>query len=196
MLYNRRGVIACSYLYRSIRGCNAERKRTSRLGLQLADPWLALQGYQIILHERSMTSTDICHQILDGIHKYNLLPSNINRSTLSATSHSEDYASNMPLPTTFRLTCRRFLNTPFPRTTALSLTPFVTRPFSRTPALPYPRKDSQDKDSIDTEATEYSKSGTDDGAARQDKAAFDPSTTDPQKEKDIAGGGNEVSIEI
>jgi hypothetical protein len=56
----------------------------------------------------------------------------------------------------------------------------------------YPRKDSQDKDSINTEATEYSKSGSDDAAARQEKAAFDPSTTDPQEEKEIAGAGNEV----
>lgn len=66
------------------------------------------------------------------------------------------------------------------------------QPFSQSTIRAYPRKDSQDKDSIDTEATEYSKSGTDDGAAKQREAAFDPSTTDPQKEKDIAGKGNEV----
>jgi hypothetical protein len=58
--------------------------------------------------------------------------------------------------------------------------------------LRYPRKGSEDKDSINAEATEYSKSGTDDAAAKQEEAAFDPSTTDPQKEKDIAGKGNEV----
>lgn len=56
----------------------------------------------------------------------------------------------------------------------------------------YPRKDSQDRNSINTEATEYSKSGTDDGAARQE-AAFDPSKTSPESEKDTAGEGNEVS---
>lgn len=67
-----------------------------------------------------------------------------------------------------------------------------TRPFSQSAIRTYPRKDSQDKDSIDTEATEYSKSGTDDGAAAQEEAAFDPSTTDPQEEKNIAGKGNEV----
>ena len=66
------------------------------------------------------------------------------------------------------------------------------RPFSHSAIRTYPRKDSQDKDSIDTEATEYSKSGTDDGAARQGDAAFDPSTTDPAEEKNIAGEGNEV----
>lgn len=53
----------------------------------------------------------------------------------------------------------------------------------------YPRKDSQDKDSINTEATEYSKSGTDDASAKQEEAAFDPSTTDPKEEKKVAGEG-------
>jgi len=68
-----------------------------------------------------------------------------------------------------------------------------TRYFSQTPLPRYPRKDSQDKDSINTEATEYSKSGTDDAAARNEDAAFDPSKTDPQTEKDTAGEGNEES---
>lgn len=61
----------------------------------------------------------------------------------------------------------------------------------QTPPVQLPRKDSQDQDSINTEATEYSKSGTDDQAARQEQAAFDPSTTDPAKEKSKAGEGNE-----
>jgi len=72
-------------------------------------------------------------------------------------------------------------------------TPLSARYLSQTPLSRYPRKDSQDKDSIDTEATEYTKSGTDDGAARQEEAAFDPSKTDPQTEKDKAGEGNEQS---
>jgi hypothetical protein len=55
-----------------------------------------------------------------------------------------------------------------------------------------PRKDSQDKDSINTDATEYSKSGTDDDAARNEKAAFDPNQTDPGEQKEKAGEGNEV----
>ncbi|CZS92801.1 uncharacterized protein RAG0_03305 [Rhynchosporium agropyri] len=69
--------------------------------------------------------------------------------------------------------------------------PIRVQPFSQSTIRAYPRKNSQDKDSIDTEATEYSKSGTDDGAARQNEAAFDPSTTDPAEEKKIAGEGNE-----
>jgi hypothetical protein len=54
------------------------------------------------------------------------------------------------------------------------------------------RKDSQDKDSINTEATEYSKSGTDDATARNEEAAFDPKKTGPSEEKETAGEGNEV----
>jgi len=65
---------------------------------------------------------------------------------------------------------------------------FQTSSFSR-----LPRKDSQDRNSINTEATEYSKSGTDDAAAKQDDAAYDPNVTDPGKEKDVAGAGNEKS---
>ena len=63
------------------------------------------------------------------------------------------------------------------------------RPFSQTISFALPRKDSQNKDSINTEATEYSKSGTDDEAARQEDAAFDPDITDPQEQKHKAGEG-------
>jgi hypothetical protein len=63
---------------------------------------------------------------------------------------------------------------------------------SQTTIPRYPRKGYEDKDSINPEATEYSKSGTDDAAAKQEEAAFDPSTTDPQEEKDVAGKGSEV----
>ncbi|KAK6581343.1 hypothetical protein PZA11_006034 [Diplocarpon coronariae] len=70
--------------------------------------------------------------------------------------------------------------------------PATSRMFSPSAIRGYPRKDSQDKESINTEATEYSKSGTDDAAARQEEAAYDPSTTDPQEERKIAGEGNEA----
>lgn len=65
----------------------------------------------------------------------------------------------------------------------------TSRPFSHSTGLAYPRKGSQDKDSIQAEATEYSKSGTDDEAARQESAAFDPSKTSPEDEKNTAGEG-------
>lgn len=63
------------------------------------------------------------------------------------------------------------------------------RQFSQTVTFALPRKDSQHKDSINTEATEYSKSATDDEGARQEEAAFDPDITDPQEQKDKAGEG-------
>ncbi|KAL6714351.1 hypothetical protein ACLMJK_007774 [Lecanora helva] len=65
------------------------------------------------------------------------------------------------------------------------------RQFSQSANVAYPRKDSQDKDSINTEATEYSKSATDDEGARQQDAAFDPNITDPQHQKEVAGKGTE-----
>ena len=63
------------------------------------------------------------------------------------------------------------------------------RQFSQTLSFALPRKDSQDKDSINAEATEYSKSATDNEGANQEDAAFDPDITDPQKAKDKAGEG-------
>lgn len=42
---------------------------------------------------------------------------------------------------------------------------------------------------MNTEATEYSKSATDDEGARQEDAAFNPDITDPQEQKDKAGEG-------
>lgn len=70
----------------------------------------------------------------------------------------------------------------------------IHRRFSQSVKSAYPRKDSQDKDSINTEATEYSKSATDDEGARQEDAAFDPNITDPQQEKDKAGEGTEGTV--
>jgi len=61
------------------------------------------------------------------------------------------------------------------------------RTFTQTPLTRYPRKGSQDKDSIDRTATEYSKTGSDDSTAQMD-AAFDPSNTDPQAEKNDSEG--------
>ncbi|TVY31036.1 hypothetical protein LHYA1_G000206 [Lachnellula hyalina] len=65
------------------------------------------------------------------------------------------------------------------------------RHFSQHRSSQYPRKDSQNKDSIDTEATEYTKSGTDDQTAANEDAAFNPDITSPEAEKKAAGKGNE-----
>jgi len=70
--------------------------------------------------------------------------------------------------------------------------PFHTTPyrtFTTTPSALLPRKGSQDRESIDTEPTEYSKSGTDSESAAQEEAAFDPNNTKPETEKDVAGQG-------
>ena len=74
-----------------------------------------------------------------------------------------------------------------PRPAISLVVPSEKRHFSRVTWLALPRKDSQDRESIDRESTEYSKSGTDDEAAGLNEAAFDPNTTDPGAEKNIAG---------
>ncbi|KAL8666927.1 MAG: hypothetical protein Q9202_001167 [Teloschistes flavicans] len=85
------------------------------------------------------------------------------------------------------------------RSTTLAPSCNYHRPLSQSTRLAYPRKDSQDKDSINTEATEYSKSGTDDASARHDDTAFDPSTTDPHEQKDQVGektGSSDNPLEV
>jgi hypothetical protein len=69
---------------------------------------------------------------------------------------------------------------------------FTVRSFHFQPAYNYPRKGAEDKDSIDREPTEYSKSGTDDQAAAQEEAAFNPHDTNPESQKKTAGEGNDV----
>ncbi|CAO1597210.1 hypothetical protein XANCAGTX0491_001029 [Xanthoria calcicola] len=87
-------------------------------------------------------------------------------------------------------TCRPLVRATFQRRTPsvpTLPTPLHSRPVSHTPSLRNPRKDSQHKDSINTEATEYSKSGTDDASARHEDTAFDPDVTDPGHQKDKVG---------
>lgn len=86
-----------------------------------------------------------------------------------------------------RLTTRQCIRTQVLR--SIRPSDQTIRPFSQNLRAAYPRKDSQHKDSINTEATEYSKSGTDDASAKQEEAAFDPNNTDPKAEKDVAGEG-------
>ncbi|RKF56722.1 hypothetical protein OnM2_079016 [Erysiphe neolycopersici] len=61
---------------------------------------------------------------------------------------------------------------------------------SMTPKRYYPRKDSQDRESMDPTPTEYSKSGTDSSVA-EGKDAFNPAVTKPEEMKKIAGQGIE-----
>lgn len=74
-----------------------------------------------------------------------------------------------------------------PHPAIVLVAPSEKHQFSRLTWLALPRKDSQDRESIDRESTEYSKSGTDDEAAGLDQAAFDPDTTEPGAEKKAAG---------
>ena len=80
------------------------------------------------------------------------------------------------------------------RQSQIQILPSSCRYISSSAPFANPRKDSQDKDSINTEATEYSKSATDDESARQGDAAFDPNVTDPHEQHGKAGEGQGVSI--
>lgn len=61
----------------------------------------------------------------------------------------------------------------------------ISRPLSYTCQL-QARKDAQSKDSLKPEPNEYSKSGSDDEAARVEQTAFDPSKTSPEEQHDSA----------
>ncbi|ETI27995.1 hypothetical protein G647_00444 [Cladophialophora carrionii CBS 160.54] len=50
-----------------------------------------------------------------------------------------------------------------------------------------------DREKIDRDPNEYSKSGTDESSAGNEEAAFDPNITDPQEAKEKAGEGNQVN---
>ncbi|KEF59577.1 uncharacterized protein A1O9_04422 [Exophiala aquamarina CBS 119918] len=114
----------------------------------------------------------------------------------------------MASSTLLRLPCRLVqLQTPArPHASALQHAQRqVFRPFSTHPILslassqdpernPHPQRDAQqDRDKLDPQANEYAKSGSDDTAAKQDEAAFDPNITDPQEAKKKAGEGNQVN---
>ncbi|KAF2760218.1 hypothetical protein EJ05DRAFT_508779 [Pseudovirgaria hyperparasitica] len=59
----------------------------------------------------------------------------------------------------------------------------LVRPFqSSTAVLASKKDDLMDKDSMQTDSSEYSKTGSDSGAA-DESAAFDPSTTRPETEE-------------
>jgi hypothetical protein len=112
------------------------------------------------------------------------------RSSHLVSNIARAHGLRQTVPTHTRISLNRQLRHSRPQ----SFTPYAQRQFSQSLWLDHPRKDSQDKDSINREPTEYSKSGTDDGAAGQEEAAFDPSVTDPGEEKEKAGEGKPVSL--
>lgn len=86
----------------------------------------------------------------------------------------------------------RILSRPASR---LIQTPIIARnirPISYT-STRLARKDAQGKDELKPEPNEYSKSGSDDEAARTSKTAFDPNTTSPEQQHDDAGAESDVS---
>ena len=78
-----------------------------------------------------------------------------------------------------------------------SFTPAIVRPrFLSSTSTRFAQKDAQDKDSLKPQSTEYSKSGSDDGAAHSD-AAFNPSKTSPEEAEATAeceAGGKDNSL--
>ncbi|KAH7119756.1 hypothetical protein B0J11DRAFT_534546 [Dendryphion nanum] len=65
----------------------------------------------------------------------------------------------------------------------------ISRPFSTSRQL-FAQKDAQDKDSLKPRSTEYSKSGSDDDAAANSDAAFNPNKTNPEEELDTSEEGH------
>ena len=87
-------------------------------------------------------------------------------------------------------------------TRALQRLTRTTRPSTLTPRFlsttptRFAQKDAQDKDSLKPRSTEYSKSGSDDGAASSD-AAFNPDKTSPEEAEATAereAGGKDNSL--
>lgn len=92
---------------------------------------------------------------------------------------------SLPSPPATKSTMSRFLTS---RSLRTAFSPRLhglpasrsSRPLSTSLARQYPRKDSQDRESMNTDAAEYSKSGSDDIAAHKD-VAFDSGTVKPEE---------------
>ncbi|KAI1611603.1 hypothetical protein EDD37DRAFT_650640 [Exophiala viscosa] len=58
----------------------------------------------------------------------------------------------------------------------------------------HPQRETQlDREKMNPEANEYAKSSSDDSAAKNEDAAFDPDITDPEEARKKAGEGNDVN---
>ncbi|PSN75555.1 hypothetical protein BS50DRAFT_568182 [Corynespora cassiicola Philippines] len=83
------------------------------------------------------------------------------------------------------------------RTSSFHPSSLPTRLITTTAPSYFPRKDTQDKDSLNPTSTEYSKSGSDDAAAAASDAAFNPNKTSPEEERDTAereSNGNPLDV--
>ncbi|KAH6648007.1 hypothetical protein BKA67DRAFT_662744 [Truncatella angustata] len=84
-----------------------------------------------------------------------------------------------------------------PATARMTPFPGMTRRGLRTTAparMAY--KDDQDRESLKPKAHEYTQSGTDEGAAAQSDAAFNPDKTSPETERQTAGAGRGEGNEL
>lgn len=99
------------------------------------------------------------------------------KSAMARTHIGPHFPSYMRMPATRRL----------PWKSSRAYVPVRSRQLSQWTACSYPRKDSQDRNSIDTESTEYTRSGSDDEVAAIDDAAFNPDLTDPDSQKKKTG---------
>jgi hypothetical protein len=136
--------------------------------------------------QSELTTTRLCSSLPTLLHQFT--PTLL---TITDTNpiHISKLTANMIGPLSRRLLAQQ------PR--VLSQRPVarvVTRPMSYTYQL-QARKDTQDKDSLKPEPNEYSKSGSDDNAARVEETAFDPNKTSPEEEHASAGSeSSEVRI--
>ncbi|KAL7817645.1 hypothetical protein V8C44DRAFT_321320 [Trichoderma aethiopicum] len=69
----------------------------------------------------------------------------------------------------------------------------LPRQYHTTAALRLPYKNSQDRQTLKPGTNEGTRSGRDEDVAAQKDAAFNPSKTDPESEKEAAGRGNETN---
>ncbi|CAJ2504860.1 Uu.00g122540.m01.CDS01 [Anthostomella pinea] len=69
----------------------------------------------------------------------------------------------------------------------------LARPIHQSAALQLPYKDDQDRNSLKPRAHEYTGSGTDEGTAANEDAAFNPDKTSPEAAKETAGKGNDTN---
>lgn len=69
----------------------------------------------------------------------------------------------------------------------------LRRYLSQSQRSSWPKKESQDRDSINTDSTEYTKSGTDESVAHTE-VAFDPTKRSPEDEKSQADKEKKASL--
>jgi hypothetical protein len=100
-------------------------------------------------------------------------------------------------PTHTNISSFRSLRTALQAPRARAFAPYqLAANYHSSSLLRMPYKDDQDRNSLKPKSTEGSKSGTDQGTAETD-AAFDPSKTRPEEEKEAAGSekeGNPLAV--